>query len=367
MSTAIVPQQQAVAQWKSPSAVKDRINAIQKLMKQVLKPASKESGWDGDYGIIPGTGTKPSLLKAGSEQILAMFEIAVEPVVEDLSTEDCRRYRVTCRLIHAPSGNFLGAGIGECSTDETKYKWKRTYSVKEYNETDSDRRKMKYSSYNGVDKEEMLVRTEPADLGNTVLKMAKKRAQIDATLTVTGASSMFTQDLEEDADGESKPVKTPPPPVGNVKCTECNAIGGHLPKCSKRQQQAPKEEPTMCSSCGKTGTHEPTCKYAVKVVEGEVVTDLKRGVFLILQVEDLLKKVDPKKPTAPRTPYQRLTVVDASNAEMKMYVWHETPQPYLRGVSDKNILCEYKSGKDYASLENILELNGVKFVDNKPA
>ena len=36
-----------------------------------------------------------------------------------------------------------------------------------------------------------------ADTYNTVLKMAKKRAQVDATLTVVGASDILTQDLED--------------------------------------------------------------------------------------------------------------------------------------------------------------------------
>ena len=37
----------------------------------------------------------------------------------------------------------------------------------------------------------------PADHYNTVLKMAKKRALVDAVLTSTAASDIFTQDLEE--------------------------------------------------------------------------------------------------------------------------------------------------------------------------
>ena len=41
------------------------------------------------------------------------------------------------------------------------------------------------------------VRTNPADIANTVLKMAKKRAQIDLTLTATAASDCFTQDVED--------------------------------------------------------------------------------------------------------------------------------------------------------------------------
>ena len=37
----------------------------------------------------------------------------------------------------------------------------------------------------------------PADHYNTVLKMAKKRALVDAVLTATAASDIFTQDLED--------------------------------------------------------------------------------------------------------------------------------------------------------------------------
>jgi hypothetical protein len=37
----------------------------------------------------------------------------------------------------------------------------------------------------------------PADYYNTVLKMAKKRAHVDAILTATAASDIFTQDIED--------------------------------------------------------------------------------------------------------------------------------------------------------------------------
>ena len=38
---------------------------------------------------------------------------------------------------------------------------------------------------------------DPYTLANTVLKMAKKRAQIDAVLTVASLSEIFTQDMED--------------------------------------------------------------------------------------------------------------------------------------------------------------------------
>ena len=60
-----------------------------------------------------------------------------------------------------------------------------------------------------------------ADVYNTVLKMAKKRAMVDAVLTITAASDIFTQDLEEQnrpelaAPAENKKIeqKAEPEPV----------------------------------------------------------------------------------------------------------------------------------------------------------
>jgi hypothetical protein len=60
----------------------------------------------------------------------------------------------------------------------------------------------------------------PADYYNTVLKIGKKRAQVDGILTVTAASDIFTQDIEDDpslfggSGGVEKPkeeVKEKPP------------------------------------------------------------------------------------------------------------------------------------------------------------
>jgi hypothetical protein len=388
-----------IQSWKSPGAIKMRIQAIQQLMSEVLKPGTKENDFSGDYGIIPGTGSKPSLWKAGSEQILAMFEIAVDPVVEDLSTDDCFRYRVTTRLTHAPTGNFLGAGIGEASSDETKYKWRRTYNQKEFDSTPVDRRRIKYSQYKDasgwVDKEEMQVRQEPADLANTILKMAKKRSQIDATLTVTGASSMFDQDLEDLTDEQKQAMQEQRGKVGkkksketpqvkcSVKCSECNAVGGHLPTCPKRQQGVPvtaaKTENVICGDCGKTNGHEPSCKYArsspaqpeAASSSPDTASGLTKVAALILAIDRLKKKPNSK---GVEEPYIRLTIVDAANHEDTFYVWHKTPQEYLTDAAiDKPILCEVSGpkkrgdGSTYLSLENILELAGVPFVNNMPA
>jgi hypothetical protein len=170
--------------------IKAHVQRIQQVMKAVMKDKTH-------FGVIPGT-PKPSLWKPGAEVLCATFHIAASYRVEDLSDSDSVRYRVTCIGTHQGSGVVLGEGMGECSTNEEKYKWRKSYR-REFESTDESRRRTKY----GWDKEKKQeyeihqVRTEPADLANTVLKMACKRAQVAMTLNVTAASDCFTQDLED--------------------------------------------------------------------------------------------------------------------------------------------------------------------------
>lgn len=174
------------------------VGASKALIQRVMAAVMKR---DVHYGVIPGT-KKPTLYKPGSEAILSTFRIAVIPEIQDISTPDEIRYRVLARGI-LPDGTVVGCGIGECSTSEEKYKWRMAVCDEEFNDTPEDRRRIKYAlKWNDRNrKKEMAktqqIRTEPADLANTVLKMAKKRAQIDLTLTATGASDVFDQDIED--------------------------------------------------------------------------------------------------------------------------------------------------------------------------
>lgn len=153
---------------------------------------------DHDYGTVPGT-AKPSLYKPGSEKILAMFNLAAKPEVEDLSTPDAIRYRVTITVIHAPTGTVAGYGVGEASSAESKYQWREAVCPEEWEETPEDRRRLKWKKGYGGNAPYTIqqVRAEMEDVANTVLKMAKKRAQIDAVLTTTAASDVFAQDVED--------------------------------------------------------------------------------------------------------------------------------------------------------------------------
>ena len=148
-----------------------------------------------DYGVIPGTKTKPTLLKAGAERLCNAFGLSAEFSIETAEVDHFReipytkrskqwnnayrgdksftwkqeegasiglyRYVVQCDLRLRTDGRKIGSGIGVCSTLESKY----------------------------IDR--------PRDCENTVLKMAEKRALVAAVLIALGLSDRFTQDVED--------------------------------------------------------------------------------------------------------------------------------------------------------------------------
>lgn len=166
------------------------VTRVQEVMRAVMKP-------DVHYGIIPGT-DKPTLLKPGAELLCMTFRIGPTYHVEDLSTDLVVRYRSTCIGTHQTTGVVMGTGMGEASSGEGKYKWVKAYR-EEWDATPENLRRIKY----GWDKkkrekyEVMQVRTDPADLANTILKMANKRAYLAMVLSVTAASDCFSQDLDD--------------------------------------------------------------------------------------------------------------------------------------------------------------------------
>lgn len=166
------------------------VTAVQQVMRAVMKE-------DVHYGRIPGT-DKPTLYKQGAEVLCLAFKIGPRYIVEDLSTGETARFRVTCEGIHTPSGTVMGQGLGECSGAEEKYRWRKAVCSEEFEAVPEVQRRMKYGRKSGggfytVNQ----IRVDAADVANTILKMAKKRAFIDMVLAVTAASDMFAQDLED--------------------------------------------------------------------------------------------------------------------------------------------------------------------------
>jgi hypothetical protein len=167
-----------------------RVQLIHTVMEKVMIK-------DTHYGVVPGT-NKPTLLKPGAEVLATTFQLAPTVTTDIQRSEDA--IRVTCHVsLHSvQSGLFLGEGVGECSTGEEKFKWRASVSDEEFNATPEDKKRIAYKKSKGGSAYTVKqIRQNPDDMANTVLKMAKKRAFVDAILTVTGASDIFTQDVED--------------------------------------------------------------------------------------------------------------------------------------------------------------------------
>lgn len=197
----------AVAEHSPAMAVRDQVNKIQELMSGVLQDGQH-------YGKIPGCGDKPTLLQPGAEKIALMFGWAAS---YDVSRESLvgghREYDVTCNLTSRETGELMGSGIGLCSTMESKYRYRRGDSFELTGEQipkDAREKKAEYRRQGfGMKKVDGMwewVRylsegrdenPDIADTYNTVLKMAKKRALVDAVKSTAAASDIFTQDIED--------------------------------------------------------------------------------------------------------------------------------------------------------------------------
>jgi len=230
-----MPTETDVTQFTSPSMpltadqLKSQISLIQRAMKAVMKDGTH-------YGKIPGT-QKKTLYKAGSEVLLTMFHVSVEPEVADLSTSDEVRYRVRAVGRHQLTGTLIGIGVGECSSNEEKYRWRNSVCDEEFDEAQDDRRRIKWQRYGDQVSQRKQVRTVPADVANTVLKMAKKRAQVDLTLTGLAASDIFTQDIgdpEDERDRESSGTEGEEP-RGRPSTDAPRSTSGNGKHCTDKQ------------------------------------------------------------------------------------------------------------------------------------
>lgn len=174
--------------------VNEIVGTLNKIT-QVQAAVQKELKQGHDYDTIPGT-SKPTLLKPGAEKLLMMFGLTSEyEIIERI--EDYERgifaYTMKCTL---SKGNYkITEGVGSCNSKENKYRWRW---VKEGDlPTGIDKSSLKQRSNRWGKVEYQIENDEIYSQANTILKMAKKRAQIDATLTVASLSELFTQDIED--------------------------------------------------------------------------------------------------------------------------------------------------------------------------
>jgi hypothetical protein len=191
-----------------------KVGKVREVAQEAMKPGIH-------YGTIPGT-AKPTLYKPGGEILGLTFRLAPKydgdrtPI--DLGNGH-REHVIRCDLYHIHTGLFYGSGVGSCSTLEAKYRYRtgpkeltdQAVPREYWNYRNSDPAKAKdliggpgYSIGKNDDGKWMICiqgekaeHDNPADYYNTVLKMAAKRAYIDAILKATAASEVYTQDLED--------------------------------------------------------------------------------------------------------------------------------------------------------------------------
>ncbi len=194
-----------------------------------------------DYGIIPGT-TKPTMLKPGAEKIAKILGLADEYIILDKAEDWGKplfRYLIKCQLRHLVSGLVVSEGLGECNSMEAKYRWRDTKPkcpkcgaeaiIKGKAEWGGGW--LCYVKKGGCGTKwpdgateiegQKVGRIENDDIYsqvNTILKMGKKRALVDAALSAGRLSNIFTQDLDDlplpqEDKPQIQPVKHPPKPT----------------------------------------------------------------------------------------------------------------------------------------------------------
>ncbi len=168
----------------------DKWKDFQDFVKSQLK--------DGvDYGKVPGI-AKPFLMLPGAQKIMSRYITRPEYEVID-SIEDWDRelfsFQIKCVLRLMSDDRVVGEGIGSCNSFEEKYRymWVTEKKLEGRKPLAKRTKKGKYGTWT----EYKLERKDLASVHNTILKMAKKRAVVDASLTLSNASEYFTQDIED--------------------------------------------------------------------------------------------------------------------------------------------------------------------------
>ena len=190
----------------------ERVNLIKELMKRCMVEGQH-------LGTIPGT-RKPSLWKPGAELICVLFQLGTRYPKGSMLIERENghfRFTLTCELFQIATARVVGEGVGGASTMEYRFRIQTEDRYTDHGQPI----KAKYTPY---------------DFYNTVLKIARKRAMIDAVLTASGASEIFTQDVEDNPELYREQEDQPParrtlpkPPPGSPRAkarTEAQAGSG---------------------------------------------------------------------------------------------------------------------------------------------
>lgn len=202
-----------------------RVNKLKEIKEEIMDEGVH-------YGLIPGCGKKPTILKEGSELLCMAFQLCphYDITINNLPGNH-REYEFEGYITYIPTGAVIAHGVGMCSTMESKYRYrdsKRCCPQCKQEAIIKGRQEYgggwlcfakkggcgaKFSDGDQSIEGQVIGQIENPDIAdqyNTVKKMGKKRCQSDLVLTATGASFLFTQDMDDNNDDNKNP---PPPPL----------------------------------------------------------------------------------------------------------------------------------------------------------
>ena len=227
----VVRDEQAAALVLTPimnvDLAKKRLAEFQEFVSGYLKE-------DEDYGIIPGT-KKPCLWKPGADKLCELYGLAddyeILTQVERFDAEPALfDYTVKCILTSRRDRGLVATGLGSCNTYEAKYKWREAQRLcPQCHQPFIIKGKEEYgggwfcfpkkggcgAKFGDGDpaienqKAGRIPNDDIAAQKNTVLKMAKKRAKVDAVLSATRSSGLFEQGEDDLPDTRNEPAARP--------------------------------------------------------------------------------------------------------------------------------------------------------------
>lgn len=168
----------------------EEASALDKSLRDMMRAVLRE---DVDFGVIPGTGSKPTLLKPGAEKLLQWFGFGHSTEKVETERDDAGgRLGVTYRCVITKAmqdGRTVTVATceGYAGYDEDRF-----YVTAEQAEAKERANAQRYQRSPNTSKF-----AEYRAPWNSVIKMSQKRALVGAALQATSASTLFTQDLED--------------------------------------------------------------------------------------------------------------------------------------------------------------------------
>jgi predicted RNA-binding Zn-ribbon protein involved in translation (DUF1610 family) len=272
------------------------------------------------YDTIPGA-TRPTLLRSGAEVLLAAMSLHAEladgapPVLDYAGLEHAGEafieYRRVCRVyrqtgLEEHHRMLVAQAEGTCNSWETKYRWRETqpecpdcgkatvFRSKQSGGWFCWRKRGGCGANMAADDPRIngqavgrVPNPDVADLGNTILKMADKRALVAAARIATGCSDLFTESVDESEDagrGDHPSARPDPASRSNGAAHSAAAHGSstgfakpHAPSTLLPSDPlTPAQKNTLLQTYGKASSLKYVCD---RRLDGRTLAELTQQDF----------------------------------------------------------------------------------------